>query len=100
MSADYEIPVMTLTDRAGRELRVVRRHIDAFGFSGLVRLLVYDSDDQVVAENALCRDVIVEQISPDSFRAFEISLRSYLFNRTWIFSGSLLIARHPLLGGL
>jgi hypothetical protein len=84
MSADYEVPVMTVPDARGGELRLVRHYTDGIMFRDPVKLVVYDAGNQVVTETPYCRDVIIRRNRRGTVRVFGLLyVTQPLFHRAW-----------------
>ncbi len=95
MSADYEIPVTTITDAAGIPLRVVRHYHDGLFFADPVRVVIYDPANDVVAETADYPDVVITQAADGSLKIFGVNgiEKLHLF-QGWVFRDRTLNPNH------
>lgn len=86
LHADYEMTILNVTDKAGRNLRLVRRYSDGIMLRDLVTLWVYDGAGKVVVKlpSHSLRDVFADHKPGDEVRVFGIEFAGFGFHKGWL----------------
>jgi hypothetical protein len=99
MSADYEVPVTTVSAADGTELRVVRHYTDGIVMLDPAKIVVYDPDGSVVAETPYFRHVVVHPTSDGRLNLFGLGIPgAFFFHKGWTLTDRSLVPLPPLRG--
>jgi hypothetical protein len=85
MSADYEVPLATITDDRGEVFRLVRHYTDGIVMGDPVKLVVYDQAGGLVAETPFGRDVLTYRNGDGELYVFQTGFTEYFFRQAWVF---------------
>ncbi len=98
--ADYEVPMMTVSDAQGAPLRVVRHFKDGIFTFDPVKIVIYDAEDKAVAETAFHRYIIVPRKEGKDLKmygvGFPLHRDSIHFPRNWVLVDRTLIPNKSL----
>jgi hypothetical protein len=99
VSADYEVPLMTVTDSQGSTLRAVRHFRDGIIVRDPAKVIIYDADGRILAETPYFRDVCAIDAGRGRLCVFGVHFLDPL-HRGWFLRERTLVRMPPLRGAL